>query len=282
MSVASIDAGTIHYQSTGPATGRPIVFVHGYTMAASLWQPLIELLGSRGARCIAPTWPLGAHREPMYAGADLTMEGVAAMVDQFLAALELDDVVLVGSDTGGAIAQLVATTRPERLGALVLLSCDAFEHFPPPILKPLIAAAKIPPAFRAGFQTMRTRFGRQRAFGALSHGDIDGLVQEWLAPLFADRRVLEDLRRFTASLDGQTMRDAAARLPEFDRPALVAWSADDLFFPLDDGRRLAEVLPNARLEVIELARTFSMLDQPEAVAELVYEFATAPGLARAS
>jgi hypothetical protein len=129
---------------------------------------------------------------------------------------------------------------------------------------------------------MRTRFGRQRAFGALSHGDIDGLVQEWLAPLFADRGVLEDLRRFTVTLEGQAVQDAAARLPEFDKPALVAWSADDAFFPLEDGRRLADVLPNARLEVIERARTFSMLDQPEAVAELVYEFATAPGLARAS
>ena len=77
--------------------------------------------------------------------------------------------MLVGNDTGGAIAQVVAVSAPERLGALVLTSCDAFEHFPPPILGPLIAAAKLPLAFSAALQPMRTRFGR--AYGALAHAD---------------------------------------------------------------------------------------------------------------
>jgi pimeloyl-ACP methyl ester carboxylesterase len=57
--------------------------------------------------------------------------GVAALIDEFFGALDLDDVVLVGNDTGGAIAQIVGTAYPQRLGALVLTSCDAFEQFPP-------------------------------------------------------------------------------------------------------------------------------------------------------
>ena len=105
--------------------------------------------------------------------AELTIEAIAAMVGEFLDELSLEDVVLVGNDTGGAIAQVVATTTPARLGALVLTSCDAFEHFPPPILKPLIAAAKFAPTFRAALQPLRTRFGRERAYGALAHADID-------------------------------------------------------------------------------------------------------------
>jgi len=68
----------------------------------------------------------------MREGAELTMEGIAAMVGELLDALAIEDVVLVGNDTGGAIAQLVATSAPERLGALVPTSCDAFEHFPSP------------------------------------------------------------------------------------------------------------------------------------------------------
>jgi len=87
--------------------------------------------------------------------------------------------VLVGNDTGGEIAQVVAVSAPQRLGALVLTSCDAFEHFPPPILGPLIAAAKLPLAFSAALQPMRTRFGRNRAYGALAHADIDHLASEW-------------------------------------------------------------------------------------------------------
>jgi pimeloyl-ACP methyl ester carboxylesterase len=282
MPSVSIDAGPIHYLSSGPDDGRPVVFIHGYAMAASLWTELRERLSVRGARCVAPTLPLGGHPEPMREGAELTMEGIADMVADFLGALELDDAVLVGTDTGGAIAQIVATRRPERLGALVLLSCDAFEHFPPPVMKPLIAAAKLRPAFKAALMTMRSRLVRQRTFGPLAHADIDDLVQDWLAPLFADPHVLEDLRRLTATLNGQTMLDAAARLGEFDKPALIAWSADDEFFPLDDGHRLADALPNSQFELINDARTFSMIDQPDAVADLVAEFAALPGLARAS
>jgi pimeloyl-ACP methyl ester carboxylesterase len=275
MPAVTLSTGTVHYEKSGPADGRPVVFIHGYAMGSSLWRPLAAGLAANGFSCLAPTWPLGAQTEPMLEQAELTMEGIAAMVAELLDALELEDVVLVGNDTGGAIAQIVATTAPERLGALVLTSCDAFEHFPPPILKPLITAARFGPTFTAAAQPLRTRLGRKRAYGALAHADIDQLVVEWLKPVFADSRVREDLRRFTASLTRQSTVDAAARLPQFDKPALIAWSADDVFFPLEDGRRLADALPNSRLEVIERARTFSMVDQPDMLASLISDFAGA-------
>lgn len=282
MPDVTLNAGTIHYEKAGPADGRPVVFIHGYAMGASLWRPLSDRLAARGFCCLAPTWPLGAHTEPMREDAGLTMEGIAAMVGELLDALALDDVVLVGNDTGGAIAQVVATGTPERLGALVLTSCDAFEHFPPPILKPLIAAAKAGPAFDAAIQTLRTRLGRKRAFGALAHADIDDLVSEWVRPALTDRRVRNDLRRFTASLKRETTVRAAAELPYFTKPALVAWSADDAFFPLEDGRRLAQALPNGRLEVIEGARTFSMIDRPDRLADLIADFARTDANQRAA
>jgi pimeloyl-ACP methyl ester carboxylesterase len=273
MPAVTLNVGTIHYEKAGPPDGRPVVFIHGYSMGSSLWRPLSERLAARGFSCLAATWPLGAHTEPMREDVELTMEGIAAIVGELLDALALEDVVLVGNDTGGAIAQLVATSTPERLGALVLTSCDAFEHFPPPILKPFIAAAKAGPAYDAAIQPLRTRFGRKRGFGALAHADIANLVAEWVAPALTDRRVRNELRHFTASLNRQTTVRAAARLPRFTKPALVAWSADDVFFPREDGQRLAEALPNSRLEVIENARTFSMIDQPDRLADLIADFA---------
>jgi pimeloyl-ACP methyl ester carboxylesterase len=278
----TLNAGTIHYEQAGPTDGRPVVFIHGYSMGSSLWGALSQRLAARGLRSVAPTWPLGAHTEPMRSDAELTMEGIAAMVSELLDALSLEDVVLVGNDTGGAIAQLVATGTPDRLGALVLTSCDAFEHFPPPILKPLITAAKAGPAFDAAIQPLRTRFGRNRGFAALAHADIDELVTEWVAPALTDRRVRNDLRRFTASLNRETTLRAAARLPQFTKPALIPWSADDAFFPLEDGRRLASALPHSRLEVIENARTFSMIDQPDRLADLIADFAQADANRRAA
>jgi hypothetical protein len=282
MPAVTLNAGKINYEKAGALDGRPVVFIHGYSMGSSLWRPLSDRLAAGGFSCLAPTWPLGAHTEPMGEQAELTMEGIAAMVGELLDALGLQDVVLVGNDTGGAIAQLVATSTPERLGALVLTSCDAFEHFPPPILKPFIATAKAGPAFDAAIQPLRTRFGRKRGFGALAHADIDDLAAEWVKPALTDRRVRSDLRRFTASLNRDTTVRAAARLPRFGKPALVAWSADDAFFPREDGRRLAEALPDSRLEVIEDARTFSMIDQPDRLADLIADFAQTGAARRAA
>src|SRR5690625_3771662 len=275
MPTVDIAAGTIHYEMAGPQDGRPVLFVHGYAMGASLWAPLSARLAARNLRCIAPTWPLGAHPSPLRAGADRTLPGIAAMVDAFMAALGLEDAVLVGNDTGGVISQLVAVDHPDRLGALVLTSCDAFEHFPPPILKPFMLAARTPITFRAALQPLRLRIARRRGFGALSHNDIDDLVRQWIEPGLHNAAIVEDLRHLTASLQQQTTLDAGARLGEFAKPALVAWSADDLFFPVEDGRRLADVLPDARFELLEGARTFSMIDQPGRLAELVAEFAGA-------
>jgi pimeloyl-ACP methyl ester carboxylesterase len=269
MSKIDINAGTIHYEATGPENGRPVVFVHGYMMGGGLWRQVSERLGGMGLRCIAPTWPLGAHPEPLRAGADRTINGVAGIVSDVLDALDLEDVVLVGNDTGGVVTQLVAVHHPKRLGALVLTSCDAFEHFPPPILKPVILAAKSKPLFHTAIKAMRAPIARKRAFDGLAYSDIDALTKTWVRPAISDPAVAEDLRQFSLSLRTEVTTGVAARLPEFDKPALIAWSADDTFFELGDGERLAATIPNARLEVIQGSRTFSMLDQPDRLAGLL-------------
>jgi pimeloyl-ACP methyl ester carboxylesterase len=269
MPTIDISAGTIHYEATGPEDGRPVVFVHGYLMGGQLWRNVSLRLAERGLRCIAPTWPLGAHPQALRPGADRTITGVAGIVADALAALRLEDVVLVGNDTGGVVSQLVAVHHPERLGALVLTSCDAFEHFPPPILKPVILAAKSKAMFRTVAQAMRAPAARKRAFDGLAYSNIDDLTAQWVRPGLADPAVTEDLRQFTLSLRTEVTTGVAARLPEFNKAALIAWSADDVFFELGDGERLAATIPNARLEVIEGARTFSMVDQPERLADLL-------------
>ena len=116
---------------------------------------------------------------------------------------------------------------------------------------------------------------RRRAYGALAHTNLDALTAEWTRRAVRDPAIAENLRRFTGSLTTQTTLDAAARLPEFTKPALIAWSADDAFFPQSDAQRLADALPHSRLEYIENARTFSMLDAPDALAGLIAEFVTA-------
>jgi pimeloyl-ACP methyl ester carboxylesterase len=212
---------------------------------------------------------MGAHTQPLRTGADQTIAGVAGVVAEFLTALELEDVVLVGNDSGGVVTQLVAVHHPERIGAMVLTSCDAFEHFPPPILKPMILAAKSRLSFRIALQAMRLRSVRERAFGGLAHIDIDDLARMWVRPALSDPAVAEDLRQLTLSCRTEVTTGVAARLSAFDKPTLIAWSAEDVFFAVGDGERLAATIPNARLEVIEGARTFSMVDRPARLADLL-------------
>jgi pimeloyl-ACP methyl ester carboxylesterase len=225
MPSIALDQGTIHYQEAGPAEGRPIVFVHGYLMGGDLWADLAQRLADRGLRAIMPTWPLGAHSEPMKPDADLTPRGLAAIVAGFLEALDLRDVVLTGNDTGGAICQITAAHHPERIGALVLTNCDMFENFPPSVLKPLVVAAKLPGALKAATAPMRSARARRSpvGYGMLSHGDIDHLAREWVKPAMTKPEVLEDLRKVTVALDKSATLEAAERLiAGGGRPAQMA------------------------------------------------------------
>ena len=80
----------------------------------------------------------------MNADADLSPIGNARLIADFLEALDLDRVTLVGNDTGGALCQLVVTRHPERIGRLVLTNCDAYDNFPPRMFAFLFYGAKMP------------------------------------------------------------------------------------------------------------------------------------------
>lgn len=114
----------------------------------------------------------------------------------------------------------------------------------------MILAAKSKATFRAVAQAMRAPAVRKRAFDGLAHSNIDALTELWVRPALSLPAVAEDLRRFTLSLRTEVTTAAAARLYDFDKPTLIAWSADDVFFAQEDGARLAATIPNARHEVI--------------------------------
>jgi len=254
--------------------GPPIVFVHGALVNANLWRKVIERLAG-DFRCVALDLPLGSHLVPA-SGADLSPPGLADMIADAIEALGLEDVTLVGNDTGGALCQIAATRRPERLGRLVLTSCDAFEQFPPRFFRVVLAPARIPGAIPIAFGGLRLRPLRRLpiAYGWLTTEQIDREADDsYVLPVLTRREIRRDLRKVLAGLHPRYTLEAAARLNEFRKPALIAWSANDRFFPPEHGERLAKILPDARLEMIEGARTFSAEDRPERLAELIGAFA---------
>jgi pimeloyl-ACP methyl ester carboxylesterase len=272
MPETTLPQGTIRYRDTGD--GPPVVFVHGLLVDATLWRKVIPLLEGQ-LRCIAPDLPLGSHRVALAREGDATPHGVAALVGDLLAALDLHDVTLVGNDTGGAISQLVALDHGERVGRLVLTNCDCFEVFPPKAFAPMVQAARVPGALLAAMQPMRVAAARRRpqAYGALARDIPDDVTAAWIEPFLADAGVRRDTQRFLRGIDKAITIDAAVRLTSLKIPSLVAWGQDDPFFTPELGRRLAAVLPGARYEPIAGARTFVAEDAPEALADLIRAFA---------
>lgn len=234
-----------------------------------------------------PDGTIAARSTPLAAGSraivrdlewqvlDVTPRGIAAIIASLLEALDLRDVVLVGNDTGGALCQVVAVDHPERIGALVLTDCDMFDNFPPSFFKALVKAAKVPGGLKAALAPMRTAAARRSplGYGLLSHRDVDHLAAPWARTVLGDPGVMDDLRRLTVALDAEVTQDAARRLARFERPVLFAWALDDRLFPLEHARRMAGIVPDGRVETIAGSRAFSMIDQPDALASLVADFA---------
>jgi pimeloyl-ACP methyl ester carboxylesterase len=84
--------------------------------------------------------------------------------------------------------------------------------------------------------------------------------------------VRADLARVLKQARKDDMQRASRGVAAFDRPALVTWAAGDKFFPVEHGRRIAELLPRSRFELVENSRTFIPEDQPARLVQLVREF----------
>lgn len=253
--------------------GPTIVFVHGALVNANLWRKVVPRLD--GLERVTLDLPLGSHLEPMPKDADMRPPALADLIADSLEALELDDVTVVGSDTGGGLTQILAVSRPQRIGALVLTSCDAFENFPPRFFRIVLAPARIPGAIPIAFGGLRARAVRRLpiAYGWLTNEQIDPDAEDsYVLPALTNKGVARDVRRLMRGLDSKYTIDAALKLAGWDRPALIAWSENDRFFPPEHGERLAKIIPGARFEQIDDARTFSAEDQPERLAGLIGAF----------
>jgi pimeloyl-ACP methyl ester carboxylesterase len=282
MPSVQLPQGTVHYTDSG--SGEPIVFVHGALVDGKLWRKVVPRL-ERDFRCVVPDLPLGSHTEAMRPDADLTPPGLARLLAQLLDALDLENVTLVGNDTGGAICQIVATEHPERIGRLVLTPCDAFENFPPPAFRYLQVIARVPGGVAMVGQTLRIRALRRTplAFGWLAKRPIDDEVMDaWAKPLLSDSGVRRDGRKLLLGLSKRYTLEAARKLSSFDRPTLIAWAPEDRFFKFEHAERLAKIIPGARLERIEDSYTFVSEDQPERLADLIGSFAREPRPAKAA
>ncbi len=271
MATIELSAGEVHYRVAGPDTSAapPVVFVHALLTDGRLWSRVAGLLAERGIRSYAPDWPLGAHRTAMKPDADLSPRGVARLVVEFLDALDLDAVTLVGNDTGGALAQFVIDENPSRVGRVVLSNCDGLDVFPPTPFKPLFALLRNERRARFLAGQMRVRPLRQSwlGFGLLAHDLPADLTRSWIEPALSDDGVVRDLVRFLKAADADELLDVSTRLDRFPGPVSLVWGADDRAFTTKLGRRLQEAFRDATFVPVPKARTFVPLDAPKRFAD---------------
>jgi pimeloyl-ACP methyl ester carboxylesterase len=275
MPELELSAGTIDYEDTG-GDGPPIVFSHGLVMDGSLWRDVVMDLRA-DHRCLLPTLPLGAHRHPMHADADLSMPGIARVLGEFIERLDLRAVTLAMNDWGGPLL-LLENGAHERIGRAVITSCEAFDNVPPGLPgKAIGAAGRMPGGIRFAMQQLRLRPLRRlpMTFGWMAKRPIpDEIMDAWLEPVLGQAEVRRDLRKYVLSAkDGKRQLAAATeRLRDFDRPALVTWASEDRVMPPEHGRRLSQLLPQGRLVEIGDSYTLIPLDQPGELAGAMRKF----------
>jgi pimeloyl-ACP methyl ester carboxylesterase len=208
----------------------------------------------------------------MLVEADLSPPGLARLVIEALDQLGIESAVLVGNDSGGVISQLVLAGYPERISALVLVACDAFECFPPEQYRPLFRLARVPGVIRLLAAAMnRPAFARSRlGYGAVARDPEDLL--HWAKPLATDALIRRDPRKLMSGSSNRQTLNACAHFAEFDRPVLVVWADEDRLFPRSLGERLARAFPNGRLNIVPESRTLIPHDQPLALAGLITKF----------
>ena len=255
------------YEDTG-GDGPVIVLLHGVLMNGSLWAEVVANL-REDYRCIIPEMPFGGHRTPMPDDADLTISAVAKLIAEFLVELDLQDVTLVCNDWGGA--QLaIWPGGSDRIASLVLVSCEAFDNYPPGLQgKLLCLLALIPGGVFMTVQLLRPRWIRNLplVFGAMSKSPVPNeLFLSWIEPARQNSEVRRDLSKYLRNVPKKKeLLEWAERQRAFQGKVLIIWAREDRLMPPSDAERLAEHFENSELVWIDDSRTLIPIDQPKAL-----------------
>jgi pimeloyl-ACP methyl ester carboxylesterase len=218
LRTVALSAGPLRYRDQG--RGIPVVFLAGLVLSSGFWRRVVPAL-TQPIRAIVPDLPLGAHTLPMRRDADLSPTAIADLVVELLDKLEIGEAVIVGNDTGGVMAKLLATRHPERVSALVLTPCECFENFLPPIYRYLQLIAYLPGAIWPLAQSMRFSAVRRLpiAFGWLTKRPIDKRAYDsYLTPGRIDGGVRHDSAKVLRAIRRRYTIQADAALRHFERP----------------------------------------------------------------
>jgi len=251
-------SGRISYTEQG--SGPVALFVHGVLLNGHLWRHQLEDL-SDIRRCIAVD--LLAHGDTeITPDQDVSVTANARMLGEFLDALNIDQVDLVGNDSGGGIAQIFAALNPQRVRSLTLTDCDVHDNWPPEAFKPFLAMAAAG-GLRGTLDALlsdKNVYRSAQALGpAYEHPErlSDSSIETYLRPLVRTEQRTIDLQRFLAAFDNRHTVAIEAALKTLQAPTLIVWGTDDVYFDVKWSHWLADNIPGTRRRIeLKDARIF--------------------------
>jgi len=259
--------GTMAYLHMGK--GEPVILVHGIPTNSGLWRNVMPALADRFALYAPDMIGYGASAKPT--DQDLSVAAQADYLADFMDAVGIESVHLVGHDIGGGVVQVFTVRNPNRVNKIVLIDSIAYDSWPEPgiarlkepVWDEIMQRLDMAKGFRKGLEQGMTQKDR-----------ITDEVVNLYADPFRDLEGRLAYLRAARALDNRDLLDIREEVEAIDKPALILWGAEDVFQKVEYGRRLADALADAQLHIIEGAGHFLPEDQPEAVAQYVREFLT--------
>jgi pimeloyl-ACP methyl ester carboxylesterase len=260
-----LTSGRISYAEAG--SGPVALFVHGVLLNSHLWRHQLAGLADV-RRCIAVD--LLAHGDTEIDPAqDVSVTANARMLTELVDALGVDQVDVIGNDSGGGIAQIFAATNPDRVRTLTLTNCDTHDNWPPEAFRPFMemaAAGDLASTLNAMLSD-KAVYRSPDALGpayerpeTVSDDDIDTYLQ----PFVRSAQRTRDLQRFLAAFDNRHTVAIESQLRQLRAPTLIAWATDDVYFPVKWAYWLADAIPGAKSPVeMPGARIFFPEERPE-------------------
>jgi len=247
-------------------TGRHLILLHGYPDNLQIWSELAPLLAS-SFEVVAFDWPGMGYSETWPGGA--TPYHMAERLLTLMNAWRIDKAVVAGFDMGGQAALAFAARYPQRLDSLVVMNSlvqwDEATSIDIAILRKFgwnrLALRRFP----------RVVFARALRTFMSAGQTIDPALRSDMWDAFKQPQVREFIVRMCAGYEG-TLRHLSQEYSSIRIPTLVLWAEQDKHFPVQQAKRLAAALPQARLEIVPRAKHWMPLSIPHEVASYFCRF----------
>src|SRR6266446_5996600 len=237
-------SGRISYTEQG--TGRVALFVHGVLLNGHLWRH--QQTGLSDLRRTIAVDLLAHGDTEIVPGQNVSVTANAKMLSEFLDALNIDKVDLVGNDSGGGISQIFSALYPERVRTLTLTNCDTHDNWPPEAFKPFVAMVKAG-GLRGALEAMLSDKSIYRSPDALGpayeHPErvTDETIETYLRPFVANEQRTRDLERFITAFDNKHTITIEPKLKTLKAPTLIVWATDDVYFGVEWSHWLSRNIP---------------------------------------